>query len=243
MKKQLLALALLSVSGLASAAKVPPSYAEGNLFHPSQLGGYPSSYPSFSGADTGTDLFSLKDLTGNDATATLKLELAGDKDINSFGIYQAGNGSNRLEIFAGTDSVGDDLVTIKWLANGDVCIDANGCVSSVVNNIDKQQFGFYVSNNTGTFYSESGLNNGQDQMLSFFLNGVAGFDFMLAFEDRYLNAGSDKDYNDMVIGMHDIMPSSVNPGEVPVPGAVWLFGSALMGYLGMSRRKTQVISA
>ncbi|UOA09476.1 hypothetical protein [Methylobacter sp. S3L5C] len=33
---------------------------------------------------------------------------------------------------------------------------------------------------------------------------------------------------------------SINVAAVPVPGAVWLFGSALMGFLGFSRRNTKV---
>jgi hypothetical protein len=32
-------------------------------------------------------------------------------------------------------------------------------------------------------------------------------------------------------------PINVSVAAVPVPGAVWLFGSAIMGFLGMSRRK------
>jgi hypothetical protein len=35
----------------------------------------------------------------------------------------------------------------------------------------------------------------------------------------------------------EIVPSDVG-GEIPVPAAVWLFGSALMGLFGVRRRKT-----
>jgi len=33
-------------------------------------------------------------------------------------------------------------------------------------------------------------------------------------------------------------PVNPNPSEVPVPGAVWLFGSALLGFAGFGRKKT-----
>jgi len=41
-----------------------------------------------------------------------------------------------------------------------------------------------------------------------------------------------------VVGSVDI-----NVGAVPVPAAVWLFGSALMGLVGVSRRKSTAVAA
>jgi hypothetical protein len=41
---------------------------------------------------------------------------------------------------------------------------------------------------------------------------------------------TDADLNGSVLQLQKI-------AAVPVPGAVWLFGSALLGFLGVSRRK------
>ena len=51
--------------------------------------------------------------------------------------------------------------------------------------------------------------------------------FVIAWED--LAGGGDRDFNDIVVEA-DVAP-------VPVPAAVWLFGSGLLGLIGIARRK------
>lgn len=86
------------------------------------------------------------------------------------------------------------------------------------------------------------------------VGGVTSFSF-----SRLLNTESVNDYNlgngpydviwalrtgtsaDDVTRIHtyrNLLASNVN--FVPVPGAVWLFGSALMGFIGMKQRKTSI---
>ena len=57
-------------------------------------------------------------------------------------------------------------------------------------------------------------------------NNVVG-NYVLAWED--LPGGGDRDFNDVVV------EASVAP--VPIPAAVWLFGSGLLGLIGIARRK------
>jgi len=57
-------------------------------------------------------------------------------------------------------------------------------------------------------------------------NNVVG-NYVLAWED--LPGGGDRDFNDLVV------EASVAP--VPIPAAVWLFGSGLLGLIGIARRK------
>ncbi len=43
-------------------------------------------------------------------------------------------------------------------------------------------------------------------------------------------------HEEMVVGVSDA-------SAVPLPAAVWLFGSALMGLVGVSRRKSTAVAA
>ena len=52
--------------------------------------------------------------------------------------------------------------------------------------------------------------------------------YALAWED--LVGGGDGDYQDFVVMVDSVLTA-------PVPAAVWLFGSGLLGLIGISRRK------
>jgi len=55
---------------------------------------------------------------------------------------------------------------------------------------------------------------------------------IVGFNDNGLSLG-DGDYDDIIVAMKSVSP-------VPVPAAVWLFGSALLGLVGMHRRKRAI---
>lgn len=55
---------------------------------------------------------------------------------------------------------------------------------------------------------------------------IAGMSYIVMLGDLY----GDSDYDDMVVRV----------SAVPVPAAVWLFGSALLGFFGFSRRRSAV---
>ena len=60
-------------------------------------------------------------------------------------------------------------------------------------------------------------------------------DLVLAYNDNYqlIGPGMDADYDDMLVRAEFI------PAAVPLPAAVWLFGSGLLGLIGMARRRKQ----
>lgn len=57
-------------------------------------------------------------------------------------------------------------------------------------------------------------------------NAYGNFDYILGFNDGY---SGDADFDDFVVG--------VNLSPVPLPAAVWLFGSALIGFMFVSNRR------
>jgi len=60
------------------------------------------------------------------------------------------------------------------------------------------------------------------------MSGYADTDFGFEFEGSNLSSGSF---------------SAITPIATPIPAAVWLFGSALMGLFGVSRRKSTAVAA
>jgi len=229
------------VLACAGALLLTSSEASAATFKPSDLGG------PFDASDDATldtvERFGLKHTgTGvDDAAAFLYLEDAGFAPQNSFGIYAAGSPGTTLEVFSGAATPSFFGKTIRWDdTTGDVCIwSGASCVGAPVNGIDKNNFGFYMKSPQGLFTSETALNgDGFDHMVSYFVNGTAGVDYVLGWED--LTGGGDKDYNDMVVGIHDVVPSNVPSEVVPIPGAVWLLGSALAGLVTVARRQGSV---
>ena len=90
-------------------------------------------------------------------------------------------------------------------------------------------YGFYlISGNGDTYFTQSSKNSADldKQHFALFEDGLS---YWLGMEDLRF-CGSDKDYQDMVV---KITPVST---PVPLPAAIWLFGSGLLGFFGVRRR-------
>jgi hypothetical protein len=187
---------------------------------------------------------------GTTGSASILIELAGNASSNTFGVYDLNNPLNRLSIFEGNDTVDSfAVVRLAPLANGAWNLsvrernnpdDPSGWTQMTV---ASPAFGFYLGTaSQGTFFSNTNLNtDGLDHMYAYeganttFQGGpLAGEvfalqDYILAWEDLRV-PGSDRDYQDFVAVVQDIAP-------VPLPTAIWLLASGLIGLTGVGRRR------
>jgi hypothetical protein len=172
------------------------------------------------------------------SVSTMVIEVSAHSTTNSFGIYDVIDPTKVLELFSGSDAEGGQ----KFLSV------TNTFLFSVAGGGSKQfngsTFGYYLRDGTGptTFYSQVGLNGGNDQMVAFQGDGdliqlptrPAGnwgpSSYILAWEDLPL-PGSDKDYQDFVVYVESITP-------VPEPGTIALLGLAGLGMSLVRRRKS-----
>ena len=245
-KVSILQLGALAALGLA-AAQANALCTFGGSGEPSLQG----SFNSMLGANTlNASTACLSD--GNDAAWStvgsigqidIVLELAGNANTNVFGVYDLNDPNARLSIFSGSDTVGDQAVLrLRQTVDGwRLSVQQVGSSGWTHQFISTSAFGFYLSvQGEGTFYSQTSRNaDGVDHLYAYrgtgtpFLSGplqgefFSRQDYILAWED--LRGGGDRDYQDFVAIVQDITP-------VPLPPAVLLLISGLVGLAGVSRR-------
>ncbi|MDE2270366.1 MAG: PEP-CTERM sorting domain-containing protein [Xanthomonadaceae bacterium] len=177
------------------------------------------------------------------------LEIAGNANKNTFGIFDPTNPNNYLQLFSGPASAGwstllsqtGNTYTATYFNGSDVY---QGQSSITING---NLFGYYLSGPGGTFYSDPSMNetggtvypNGMPHMVTYagtgqtYLNGkkfLSG-EYLLAWEDSAWGK-SDLDYQDFVV-----LVESVH--SVPEPAVLGMFGLGvlLIGGLAALRRR------
>lgn len=187
---------------------------------------------------------------GSTGGIDIVLELAGNAQSNTFGLYDLNAPNRRLTIFEGNDGTSAEA-TIRLRQMGDGTWrasvlefnnpdDVTGWTH--LGNLTTSAFGFYLGTaSQGTFFSQTARNTDLvDHMYAYRGNGAAFVggplagtlftpqDYLLAWEDLF--GGGDLDYQDFVLVVQDIRP-------VPLPPAVWLLASGLIGLAGVARRR------
>jgi len=165
------------------------------------------------------------------AVTTIVIEIAGNENENTFGLFDYSNPSNTAEIFTGPDA-GGASVTVRMFANGDITIDSSNPADAIAT-FGSYAVGFYLDTPDGMWYSDTDENSDDsDHMLAYegkgdmiqilpFAPGPWQANEYILFWEDVPDGEADWDYNDFVVLVESISP-------VPVPGAV------LLGILGLS---------
>ena len=184
------------------------------------------------------------------------LEIAGNANSNSFGIFDPTNSANQLQLFSGSASAGWSTVLMN-MGGGNYSVsyyNASGVFQSQTSATfgTTNLFGYYLSGPGGTFFSNASMNetggttypNGMPHMVAYEGNNTTTLktgnttglflsnEFLLAWEDTAW-ATSDLDYNDFVV-----LVESVH--SVPEPATLGMFGFGVLligAAVGLSRRR------
>lgn len=170
--------------------------------------------------------------------ATFIIQIAGLASQSTFGIYDVSNPNNRVALFDGSAGLSaGDQVLVSILADGSV---RKNFVDTGID-FAGNAFGYYLRVGSTTFFSQTSLNGGSDQMVAFEGDGdrirIGGLaagpwgsnEFILAWEDISYGS-SDKDFNDFVAIVESV-------SGVPEPGTLALLGFGLMAIGAAVRRR------
>ncbi len=161
--------------------------------------------------------------SGGGVISTLILEIAGNRNGNSFGIYNLGDVSQRVQVFPGS---------------------ANGVTAPVTVAVPTSwggSFGFYLANGGTTFYSRQSDNGGADNMVTLKNSGPGNLtlntsafvsggwasggsvswspgEYLLGWEDLRIGGGAEPDYQDMLVKVN----------AVPVPEPTTMIAGVLL---------------
>lgn len=179
------------------------------------------------------------------SSANILFEFAAFANSTTFGLFDRNNPNTHLQIFDGAASSG----SISLFANSTVSGGKQFCTAPLFSSavscatFTSSHFGFYISNSSGTFYSDTNLNGDQqDHLVAYqgnyssstnsLINGSPWLanEYVLAWEDVF--GGGDHDYDDFVVLVESVV-------SVPEPATLGLFG---LGFLGLGLRSRKALA-
>jgi len=170
------------------------------------ISGNPGALPFWAVSPTDAPENILFNASGTGNTASLLISIAGLKGSDVFGIYNVADPTQMITLGSGAGVTSADFnpADLGWA-----------------------QYGFFLSNHYGTFYSQDGVSGGADSGNQHFVvfQGDGGT-YFLGMEDQPFSI-SDRDYNDVLIRVQSI----------PEPSTLLMMCTGLFGAAGFARRK------
>ncbi len=207
----ILALALFATSAFA-ALRAPQVVVNGGT-----LQGYLNGVGE--AINVGTDQQDVQrwqSTVSNNSTFTIQVELTGNAASNTLGIYNASNPAPPLyQVFPGPATTGWFAVASFRTAPVRVVVnlfDASAAIQGTTTYLgaDRNDFGFYLNNGSGTLYSQDARNPGAaPEALTFAGTGPNSGNWWLCWDDNAAG-GLDNDFDDAVLFCESVNPTPVS---------------------------------
>jgi len=149
--------------------------------------------------------------SGN-ALLTLMVTLTPGSGVDQIGIYNASAIIPPL-FFVLSASSGPGAFSTMSFKPGNILVvnrfdgAANFISTTTFGGVDPNNFGFYITTTSGTYFSQDGRNpGGKAQMLAYQGTGLNTGEWWLCFEDTPVATGSDQDFDDAVCILESVNP-------------------------------------